>query len=188
MVTRRRLFIALIPLLAAGDWPGPSADFTGRSLGAFRAESDGLGTTDAPGGEAGTSDDEELLLALHARAIRAHQEGSIDLLLEDEAEDYVLVSRGEVSRPTLADRRRMLGPYLQSATFQEYRDIETPVVKVSADGQLGWVIATVRVRGSRALPEGGIRVLDFTSAWIELYEKRDGRWLRTGNVSNFKDP
>ncbi len=188
MVTRRRLFIALIPLLAAGDWPGPSAELTERSLAALHVETHEPGPAAAATSREAASDDETILLALHARAIRAHQEGSIDLLLEDEAEDYVLVSRGEVSRPTLADRRRMLGPYLQSATFQEYRDIEPPVVKVSADGQLGWVIATVRVRGSRALPEGGIRVLDFTSAWIELYEKRDGRWLRTGNVSNFKDP
>lgn len=28
--------------------------------------------------------------------------------------------------------------------------------------------------------------IQFVSAWIELYKKRDGRWLRTGNVSNFK--
>jgi hypothetical protein len=32
----------------------------------------------------------------------------------------------------------------------------------------------------------GSQPLEFISAWIELYEKRDGRWWRIGNVSNFK--
>jgi len=36
------------------------------------------------------------------------------------------------------------------------------------------------VQGEQKTPVG------FVSAWIELYEKRKGRWYRVGNVSNFK--
>ena len=28
--------------------------------------------------------------------------------------------------------------------------------------------------------------IEFDSAWIELYEKRNGRWVRIGNVSNIR--
>lgn len=58
-----------------------------------------------------------------------------------------------------------------------------PVVHVSADGTAGWVIAQIKANGTEV---GGTRTLQFQSAWIELYEKRDGKWRRVGNVSNFK--
>ena len=61
-----------------------------------------------------------------------------------------------------------------------------PAARVSRDGSLGWVIVQVRARGLQTTATGSTEVLEFTSAWIELYEKRDGRWLRIGNVSNFK--
>jgi len=35
------------------------------------------------------------------------------------------------------------------------------------------------------LGDGTVPV-EFVSAWIELYRKVDGRWMRTGNVSNFR--
>lgn len=124
---------------------------------------------------------------LHEKAIRAHQESNIELLLEDDANDYVVANRGEVTRPTRADRRGWLGPYLQQTKFQEYRDVAEPIVTVSADGTLGWVVAQVHARGVRTAPGKQEEAVEFTSAWIELYQKRDSRWYRVGNVSNFKE-
>ncbi len=59
------------------------------------------------GSEACAGTDADLLRALHEKVIRAHQRGTVELLLEDEAEapDYVVASRGEVTRPSLAERR-----------------------------------------------------------------------------------
>lgn len=131
--------------------------------------------------------DGEQLKALHEKVLRAHRESDVDLLLEDEAEDYVVASRGEVSGPTLAERRARLGPYLEHTRFEEYRDVAEPVVAVSSDGTLGWVIAQVHARGERTRTDGGTEPVEFVSAWIELYEKRGGRWYRVGNVSNFKE-
>jgi hypothetical protein len=131
--------------------------------------------------------DAEQLLALHAAVMQAHRDGDVEALLADESADYVVASRGEISRPTLAERRGFLGPYLAQTKFEEYRDLVEPVVRVSADGAAGWVVVSVYARGARTHPDGERRPIEFTSAWIELYEKRDGRWLRTGNVSNFRD-
>lgn len=41
--------------------------------------------------------------------------------------------------------------------------------------------------GERKGADGETHRLELTSAWIELYEKRDGRWLRVGKVSNFEE-
>ena len=95
-------------------------------------------------------------------------------------------SIGDFGAPTFDERRGRLGSYLRSTTFQEYRDVADPLVRVSSDGTLGWVIVQIEASGRQTTPEGQPESLEFVSAWIELYEKRDGRWVRVGNVSNFK--
>ncbi len=120
--------------------------------------------------------------------MRAHRESDVELLLEDEGADYVVANRGEITRPTLQQRRERLGPYLRATRFSEYRDLVEPVVGVSDDATSGWVVVQVFARGRQASAGGEELPIEFTSAWIELYEKRGGKWLRTGNVSNFKPP
>jgi len=142
-------------------------------------------------GGAGTSPnagaDAERLLELHRGVLRAHLEGDVKGWLSQESDDFVVANRGEVTRPSRAERHAFFEPYLRETRFEEYRDLIPPIVRVSRDGTLGWVIAQVRGSGVRKTGSGGARV-EFTSAWIELFEKRDGRWTRVGNVSNFKPP
>lgn len=126
------------------------------------------------------------LRALHEKVMRAHRTSDIELLLEDEAADYVVANRGEISRPTIQQRRERLGGYLKSSSFLEYKDLVEPVVSVSADSTLGWVVVQVGAKGTQLDGKGKRVPVEFVSAWIELYERRDGRWWRTGNVSNFK--
>jgi hypothetical protein len=124
--------------------------------------------------------------ALHEKVLRAHRESDVEVLLEDESVDYVVASRGEITRPTIQQRRERLGAYLKASAFSEYRDLVEPTVSVSTDSTLGWVVVQVAARGRQKGASGEEVPIAFTSAWIELYEKRAGRWLRTGNVSNFK--
>lgn len=140
----------------------------------------------APSTARRSSGDEDQLLVLHEEVLRAHRESNIDLLLEAEEDGYVVSSQGGVSHPDRDARRQMLGPYLKSTRFSAYRDQIPPVVKVSNDGSLGWVVAQVEARGEQTAPDGTVLPVEFVSSWIELYEKRGGRWLRVGNVSNFK--
>ena len=131
-----------------------------------------------------TAGDRARLLALHEEAMEAHRKSDVEMLLRADAADVVIASRGEISRPTLEQRRQFLGTYLRGVRFAEYVDTVPPVVHVSADGTTGWVIAQVKARGTEV--GGAGRSIQFESAWIELYEKRGGSWRRVGNVSNFK--
>jgi hypothetical protein len=126
------------------------------------------------------------LLALHEEAMRAHRESNPDLLLRAEAPDSISANRGELTRPTLEERRARFKQYLGTTRFTEYVDVVPPVVRVSQDGSLGWVIVQVRASGVQTTQDGGSRPLAFESAWIELYERRGDSWYRVGNVSNFK--
>lgn len=130
--------------------------------------------------------DEQQLLALHEEGLQAHRASDVDLLLKAEEDDYVVSSVGGVSHPNRESRRQFLGPYLESTRFSVYRDQIPPVVKVSRDGSLGWVVVQIEARGDQTQPDGTVEPLEFVSSWIELYEKRKGRWVRIGNVSNFK--
>jgi hypothetical protein len=131
--------------------------------------------------------DEEQLLALHRTVIEAHLKNDVEMLLKDDAEDgYVMSGRGSISRPSKQDVRKRLGSYLKVTQFEIYRDEVSPIVKVSNDGTLGWVISQVYVRGEQDTGGGEMARIEFESSWIELYEKRNGRWLRVGNVSNIR--
>jgi hypothetical protein len=87
---------------------------------------------------------------------------------------------------TKSERIPRFKEYLDNTEFDEYRDLIDPIVRVSDDGTLGWVIAQVKVAGTRNYDSGESKVFDSVWAWIELWEKRDGRWYRLGDVSNVK--
>ena len=130
--------------------------------------------------------DAEQIRALHEKVMRAHRQSSADLLLEDDAPDPIVANRGEITRPSLEERRSRFASYLGRTTFEEYKDLVEPVVTVSNDGTLGWVIVQVQARGVQTKDDGGKEPIAFVSAWIELYQKRGGRWYRVGNVSNVR--
>jgi hypothetical protein len=131
--------------------------------------------------------DREQLLQLHKRVLQHHLDGDIDDWLRSESEEYVLANRGEVSFPGKRERAATIGRYLKRSKFRIYRDLIEPIVRVSRDGTLGWVIAHVEAEGVSRKEDGQQEPIHFISAWIELYEKKSGRWLRVGNVSNFKE-
>ena len=132
-----------------------------------------------------SSADEQQLLALHQAGLTAHLQSDIDALLAGQADDFVLVNRGEVSSPSMEQRRKFLGPYLATTRFEVYQDALAPIVKISRDGSLGWVIAKVQARGTRATSDGSDGRIEFEAAWIELYERRGTQWVALGNVSSF---
>jgi hypothetical protein len=141
----------------------------------------------ASAGIADRDADTRALLAMHEEVLAAHRASDVDRLVGDDEGEFVMANRGAITRPTVAQRKQFLGPYLRATRFSMYRDQVAPVVKVSDDGTLGWVIAQVEARGVQTSPSGTTEPLEFVSAWIELYEKRDGRWRSVGNVSNFKE-
>ncbi len=101
-----------------------------------------------------------------------------------EADEYVSVNGGRVTFPSSDDRRQAREPYLASATFTAYQDLRRPVVRVSEDGSLGWLIAEVQVQGAQRGEDGRETPIDAIWAWVELYERGPEGWRVVGNTSN----
>lgn len=129
------------------------------------------------------SADERELLRLHDELIEAHRSGDVGRWMAVESPAWVSANGGRVSFPGEADRRAGRAAYLQRTTFEAYRDLRAPLVQVSEDGSLGWVIAEVEVRGTMEGPTGSEPFHDVW-AWVELYRKEDGAWRMVGNASN----
>jgi hypothetical protein len=143
-------------------------------------------TSCASSRDAGRDADLRALLALHEDVLQAHRDSDVERLLAGAIDPFVMANRGAITHPTVDERRARLGAYLARTRFTLYRDQVPPVARVSADGSMGWVIAQVEARGEQRSDDGTTVPLEFVSAWIELYEKRDGRWVAVGNLSNFK--
>jgi hypothetical protein len=119
----------------------------------------------------------EALLAVHALDRRAHFETNIALLLEHAAEDFISVAREEVAE--------MFEASFRGAVYSAWDDLEPPIVRISADATMAWMIVRTHVRRTEPDEAGGRREREFVYAGIMTHEKRDGRWLRVANVSTF---
>jgi hypothetical protein len=138
------------------------------------------------GPEERSRNDVEQILELHKAVLEAHKAGDVDGLLAAESDEIVRASRGEVLFPPKSERVLAFTRYLQSTAFEEYRDLIDPIVRVSDDGTLGWLIAQVKIVGTQTSGSGERVRIDSVWAWIELYEKKAGQWYRVGDVSNVR--
>lgn len=124
------------------------------------------------------------LRRIHGELLAAHRTGDVQRWMAVESREYVSANGGRVTFPELADRGAQRARYLEHASFDLYRDVREPLVRVSADGSLGWLIAEVEVRGTLQSEAGTQEAFHDIWAWVELYENVDGEWKLVGNASN----
>jgi len=124
------------------------------------------------------------LLRLHEEVLEGHRARDARWLAS-EGDDYVVGNRGLVTTPSLAERTERFRGYLGRTRFETYRDRRAPLVRVSGDGTLGWVVAEVEAEGTQT-SDAGTEPVSFVCAWVELYAKSGDSWKRVGNVSTFR--
>lgn len=130
--------------------------------------------------------DEQHLLRLHRQGMDAHLVGDVDLMGDSFGEEAVILSQGQVHQTTGAEVRAMLEGVFSTRRYTRYDDLIRPIVRVSEDGTLGWVVVQVAAEGVRRDDEGTPSdPFAFTSAWVSLFQKSGARWTLVGNVSNF---
>ena len=130
-----------------------------------------------------TSADHEALQALHTQVLQAHLTRDADAWTALEADTVLVGNRGRVFTSLRAERLNMRRRYFGATRFSVYRDLQPPIVQLARDRSQGWVLANVEVIAHSV----SVDAADSTHtvwAWIELYEKRAGRWVMVGNVSN----
>jgi hypothetical protein len=123
------------------------------------------------------------LLRLHDLAQTAHLDKRPDLMVASFADSLLNIARGAVTVRTPAESRARFQAYFDRSTFQEWADLAPPIIRISPDGQMAYVIVQKRVRLTAPDSTGAQRPVHTIYAWVELYEKRGGKWTLMGVAS-----
>ena len=89
------------------------------------------------------------------------------------------VSRGAVSVRSREQNEERFRVYFDESTFQEWDDIAPPLIRISPDGRMAYVVVQKRVRLTAPDSIGVPRPEHVVFAWVEIYEKRDSKWTLT---------
>ena len=132
--------------------------------------------------------DEQKLLRLHRIAMDDHLLERATTIKKSQGDSLVIVSNGNIYEISKEDSGRTLDRIMSNRYYYEYNDLARPIVKVSKDGTLGWVIAQIQAKGVRLNENKDITgPLKFTCSWVMMYEKVNGEWKSIGNASTFGD-
>lgn len=123
------------------------------------------------------------LLRRHELTRTAHHEKRADLLVASFADSLLSIAHWDVTLRSRADNLRRFQSYLDRVTFQEWDDLAPPRIRVSPDGQMAYVVVQKSVRLTSADSAGVPQAEHTIFAWVEIYEKRNGRWTLTAVAS-----
>jgi hypothetical protein len=132
------------------------------------------------------ADEVEQLLKIHESDRRAHFETSANRIMEHATDEFISVSNGRVQQTTRAENLKFFEEYFKGAKYYEWDDLEPPIVRVSNDASMAWMIVRTRVRRVQTQSGGEAMERRFVYAGIMAYEKNGGRWVRVANVSTFE--
>lgn len=120
---------------------------------------------------------------LHEDFIQAHLDKDASFLARSLSPDYLAVSDGTVQHRTREEMEALLTTYLSETEFSHYRDTSDPIIGLSDDGSMAWVIAQVRVAGAQGETADDRREFDTQWAWLSIFRRSGQEWIRVTDVS-----
>ncbi len=116
------------------------------------------------------------LMRLHEQQKTAHLTYNAKLFIEMFAENLTQLQRGDAVTRTKAENLERFKAYFSSFKFQEWEDIKPPVIRIAKDGSMATKIVQKRVRGVYKDGAGKEKLDHTVFAWLEVWEKVDGKW------------
>ena len=100
--------------------------------------------------------------------------------------EFTTVHEGNIRVMSREDVRKQFTEYFRGAEFSAWDDLEPPVIRISPDGKMGWMIVRVRIAYTKTDAGGATSKEDTVMAWMSAYEKHDGKWLLVANATTSK--
>jgi hypothetical protein len=129
--------------------------------------------------------EKEELLKVHKIDREAHFKTDVELLLQHSAEEFISVNSGKISKSSRAEVKQMFEEYFRNAKYYQWDDLEVPIIKISNDATMAWMIVRIKVKRTQSLSNEE-KERQFVYAGIMTYEKQNGKWVRIANVSTFE--
>ena len=80
------------------------------------------------------------LLAVHQAARRAHLNRDVDFNVAGMGTEFTTVHEGYIRVMSREDVRKQFTEYFRGTEFSAWDDLEPPVIRISPDGKMGWMI------------------------------------------------
>lgn len=125
------------------------------------------------------------LLQLHKSALQAHFEKDAGTFLAAYASQWYDVRNTGIRLRTKEEALPAIEQYFQRTHFTDISEITSPIIHLSADASMAWVIGDIRVRASQDQSDGKERDFSFRCAWVSIYEKHEGEWAQVVDASTF---
>src|SRR6266568_4408652 len=128
-----------------------------------------------------TSEQEKArLLHLYESALRAHLEHDARTFLAEYASQWYEVRNAGVRLRTKEEAFPAIERYFQRTHFYDISEMAAPIIHISADASMAWVIGEIRVRASQQGSDEKEQDFSFRCAWVSIYEKQEGQWAHVG--------
>jgi hypothetical protein len=128
----------------------------------------------------------QTLLEMHQSDRQAHFERDPYALLEVSLDTFISVSNAKITRGLKKDRITFFKNNFEGATYSKWDNLEEPIVRISSDGTLAWMIIRIEVSRTKKNENGDEVPEGFTYAGIMTYKKVNGKWMKEANVSTFE--
>lgn len=127
--------------------------------------------------------DRAILLKLHKQQQTAHLSKDAKLFAEMFHDPIIQIKNGNISRNSYEATIARVQPYFDMSTFLEWEDITPPEIRISQDGTMAYKIVHKRVRLTQEGENGETVYGHSVFAWLETWEKIDGKWQIMAAVS-----
>ena len=128
------------------------------------------------------------LMALHEQGRRAHFGKDARMLVSGLANDHINITAGKINRPTREQSLKRFQSYFDRVEFIEWDDVVPPVIRVSRDATMAYVIVQKRVKLKVQDEQGKPTEETTIFAWMEAHEKQNGRWVLKAIASTNEAP
>jgi len=127
--------------------------------------------------------DRAALLALTAQAGTAHTSGDAAAFLAAVDSGWWAAAGGQWSYRDKAAALPGIAAYFANTTFDSIVEIKPPAIQFSPDGAVAWLRGEVGLWTRTRDATGAESRHDFRAAWLDVYEKRGGRWILAARAS-----
>jgi hypothetical protein len=131
--------------------------------------------------------EKQRLLATYKEDRRAHILGDFVYIQNNRVDSFLSVHDGAIYKFNRQQTKDSMQRFFKRAQYDNWDDVEQPVINVSEDGSMAWLIYKIYVRRSEQNKQGSITQEEFIRAGINTYVKSDGRWMKTADVSTTID-
>ncbi|HEY7343710.1 MAG TPA: hypothetical protein VH591_22765 [Ktedonobacterales bacterium] len=126
------------------------------------------------------------LLQLHRTALQAHLEKDTGAFLAAYASQWYDVRATGIRLRTKGEALPSIDQYFRRTHFADISEITAPIIHLSTDASMAWVIGEIRVQASQKMVDEGERDFSFRCAWVSIYEKQEGEWAQVVDASFFQ--